>query len=202
MAKWRAAASSPWPVYHGGVLYFVCDRQCYLCDVVYFVSWSNWITIMICSCGSAFICDRIKEWDDGQPFIGYTCPDCGYEFGIEADAQDVSPLFENPVWTDEAQHCLERLPPYIEPMVRQEVESYAEQKRIMLISSGLITEARNQGAVVWHPDAEQRLSRVPSPVRAMARVELERTALDRGMPEVTVALMEEIKARYFGMAAK
>ncbi len=87
-------------------------------------------------------------------------------------------------------------------MVRQEVESYAEQKRIMLISSGLITEARNQGAVVWHPDAEQRLSRVPSPVRAMARVELERTALDRGMPEVTVALMEEIKARYFGMAAK
>ena len=56
--------------------------------------------------------------------------------------------------------------------------------------------------MVWHPDAEQRLSRVPSPVRAMARVELERTALDRGMLEVTVALMEEIKARYFGMAAK
>ena len=45
---------------------------------------------MICSCGSAFICDRIKEWDNGQPFIGYTCPDCGYEFGIEADAQDLS----------------------------------------------------------------------------------------------------------------
>ena len=51
---------------------------------------------MICSCGSAFICDRIKEWDDGQPFIGYTCPGCGYEFGIEADAQEVFPLFENP----------------------------------------------------------------------------------------------------------
>ena len=157
---------------------------------------------MICSCGSVFICGRIKEWDDGQPFIGYTCPDCGYEFGIEADAQDVSPLFENLVWTDEAQHCLERLPPYIEPMVRQEVESYAEQKRIMLISSRLINEARNQGAVAWHPDAEQRLARVPGSVRAMARVELERTALDRGMPEVTVALMEEIKTRYFGMAEK
>ena len=157
---------------------------------------------MICSCGSAFICDRLKEWDDGQPFIGYTCSNCGYEFGIEADAQDVSSLFENPVWTDEAQHCLERLPPYIEPMVRQEVESYAEQKRIMLISSRLINEARKQGAVAWHPDAEQRLSLLPGSVRAMTRVELERTALDRGMPEVTVALMEEIKTRYFGMAEK
>jgi len=35
----------------------------------------------------------------------------------------------------------------------------------------------------------------------MARVELERTALDRGMAEVTVSLMEEVKARYFGMRA-
>ena len=39
-------------------------------------------------------------------------------------------------------------------------------------------------------------------VRAMARVELERTAVDRGAGRVTVALMEEVKARYFGMAAQ
>ncbi len=106
------------------------------------------------------------------------------------------------MWTDEAQHCLDRLPPYVEPLVREEVESYAGQKNINLISTGMMTEARNQGTVSWHPDAESRLSRVPAPVRAMARVELERTALDRGMSEVTVTLMEEIKARYFGMAAK
>jgi hypothetical protein len=36
----------------------------------------------------------------------------------------------------------------------------------------------------------------------MARVELERTAADRGTARVTVALMEEIKAKYFGMGAK
>jgi hypothetical protein len=36
----------------------------------------------------------------------------------------------------------------------------------------------------------------------MAKVELERTALERGQPRVTVALMEEVKAKYFGMAAK
>jgi hypothetical protein len=35
----------------------------------------------------------------------------------------------------------------------------------------------------------------------MAKIELERTALDRGMPEVTVTLMEEVKTRYFGMAS-
>ncbi len=157
---------------------------------------------MTCTCGSGFQLHRIEEWDDGQSLIRYACPECGFAFGIETDGQESSPLFEQPVWTDEAQHCLERLPPYVEPLVREEVESYARQKHINLISTGLMTEARNQGTVVWHSDAESRLSRVPAPVRAMARVELERTALDRGMSEVTVTLMEEIKARYFGMAAQ
>jgi hypothetical protein len=36
----------------------------------------------------------------------------------------------------------------------------------------------------------------------MARIELERTAADRGLSTVTVALMEEVKARYFGMGSK
>jgi hypothetical protein len=36
----------------------------------------------------------------------------------------------------------------------------------------------------------------------MARIELERTAADRGLSRVTASLMEEIKAKYFGMTAK
>jgi hypothetical protein len=36
----------------------------------------------------------------------------------------------------------------------------------------------------------------------MARIELERTAMDRGLSRVTVPLMEEVKAKYFGMGAQ
>ncbi len=157
---------------------------------------------MTCACGSDIQLQRVEEWDDAQSFVRYVCPSCGCEYGIEASARELSPLFECPVWTDEAQYCLERLPPYVQPFVREEVEDYARQQKFTVISSGLMREARNRGAVSWHPDAERRLSRVPGPVRAMARVELERTALEREMAEVTVELMEEIKARYFGMAAK
>ena len=157
---------------------------------------------MTCNCGSAITVQQIEEWDDGQSFVRYACPECGLEVGIEFTGDEGSSFFDQPVWTDEALHCLERLPPYVEPLVRREVEDYAGRQNIRLISTGVMAEAKNQGAVVWHQDAERRLSRVPGPVRAMARVELERTALDRGMPEVTVALMEELKARYFGMAPK
>jgi hypothetical protein len=65
----------------------------------------------------------------------------------------------------------------------------------------LMAQARQGGVVAWEPEAEQRLVNVPGPVRAMAKLELERTAIERGLSQVTVALMEEVKARYFGMAA-
>ncbi len=155
---------------------------------------------MQCTCGSDFRCEALEEWDDVHTLLRYRCEHCGFRLGIETDNREASVLFDRPVWTDEAQQGLDRLPPYVEPLVRQEVENHAGRKSITLISTGLMTEARNQGPVSWHPDAERRLSRIPGPVRAMARVELERTAQDRGMSEVTVALMEAIKVRYFGMA--
>lgn len=157
---------------------------------------------MRCACGSGLQRVAVEEWDDVYSFLRYTCHNCEWTMGVETDNREASVLFDRPTWTDEARYCLERLPPYVEPLVRQEVETYAGQHAIKLISTGLMTEARNRGAVFWHPDAETRLERVPEPVRAMARRELERTALGRDMPEVTVALMDEIKARYFGMGAQ
>lgn len=156
---------------------------------------------MRCACGSEFRCEALEEWDDGQAFLRYGCEQCGFRLGVETDHPNAGLLCDRLAWTDEARHRLDRLPPYVEPLVRQEVEDYAGRNHITLISTDVMAEAGNHGAVSWHPDATRRLSRIPGPVRAMARVELERTAQDRGMPEVTPALMDEIKARYFGMAA-
>lgn len=155
---------------------------------------------MHCACGSGFRWELLEEWEDAQVLIRYRCERCGFRLGIETDHRNATLFFDCPAWTDEARYRLDRLPPYVEPLVRQEVEDYAGRNGLTVISTDLMTEARNQGMVSWHPDAKRRLSRIPGPVRAMARVELERTAQDRGLPEVTVELMEEIKARYFGMA--
>ena len=156
---------------------------------------------MQCACGADFRCEALEEWEEGLVFLRYRCERCGFGVGIETDRRNAGRFFGGPVWTDEARHRLERLPPYVEPLVRQEVEDYAGRQGLTVLSTDLMTEAGNHGMVSWHPDATRRLSRIPGPVRAMARVELERTAQDRGLSEVTVELMEEIKARYFGMAA-
>jgi hypothetical protein len=122
--------------------------------------------------------------------------------GIEALPDDAEQLVDRLVWSDEARHLLERLPPYVAPLVRQQTEEYARASRRRVITSGVLALARRGRAVEWDPEAERRLENVPGPVRAMAKAELERTALERGLDRVTVALMNEVRAKYFGMAAK
>lgn len=143
----------------------------------------------------------IEELPSDSLFVRFRCDHCGFSLGAEGNAEELDPLVPTLMWTDEALYQLGRLPPYLTPLVRDEVEIFANVRRQRVLTFSRVCTARNKGMVQWSPDAERRLDNVPSGIRAMAKTELERTALDRGMPVVTVALMEEVKARYFGMAA-
>jgi len=156
---------------------------------------------MQCGCSQRWEWTEVEEIDETTCLGKGGCPICRVRFGVEGGVKEIAPLLGRTIWTDEAGHVLERLPPYVAPLVREEVEEYAQAKGTELITFAILTESKNRGAIVWSPEAERRLERVPAAVQAMARIELERTAIDRGMPEVTVALMEEVKARYFGMGA-
>jgi hypothetical protein len=106
------------------------------------------------------------------------------------------------MWTDDAIQRLDRMPPYLVPLVRGEVEQDVRVRGERVITYDTLLRPRTGERIEWDPEAERRLERVPAPVRAMARIELERTAADRGEMRITVALMEEVKARYFGMGAQ
>jgi hypothetical protein len=106
------------------------------------------------------------------------------------------------MWTDDAIQRLDRMPPYLAPLVRGEVEQDVRVRGERVITYDSLLRPRTGERIEWDPEAEGRLDRVPAPVRAMARIELERTAADRGETRITVALMEEMKARYFGMGAQ
>jgi hypothetical protein len=105
------------------------------------------------------------------------------------------------MWTDDAIHRLGRMPPYLAPLVRGEVEQDVRVRGERVVTYDTVLRPRTGERVEWEPEAERRLDKVPAPVRAMARIELERTAGDRGETRITVALMEEVKARYFGMGS-
>jgi hypothetical protein len=97
---------------------------------------------------------------------------------------------------------LERLPPHVTPLVQAEVEQDVRARGLCVVTYDQMLCPSTGEQIEWEPEAERRLERVPAPVRSMARIELERTAADRGISRVTVALMEEVKAKYFGMGTK
>jgi hypothetical protein len=106
------------------------------------------------------------------------------------------------MWTDDAIHRLDRMPPYLALLVRAEVEQDMRVRGERVVTYDILLRPRTGERIAWEPEAERRLDKVPAPVRAMARIEFERTAADHGEARITVALMEEVKARYFGMGAQ
>jgi len=162
--------------------------------------------MLICGCGRWMHAEGVEEGlqDSGMEtwLVRSKCYGCGLSVGVEASPDQAVTLVDRLLWTDDARSVLERMPPYVEPLVRQEVEGYARSAGLRVITYALLGEARRGEPVAWDAEAEARLANVPAPVRAMARLELERTAVERGQPRVTVALMEEVKARYFGLAER
>lgn len=140
---------------------------------------------------------------DGSPqwFIRSECRGCGAKIGVDVPAGQPRGLVDRLMWTDEALHRLERMPPYLAPLFQNDVEQdlRVRGERVITYDSLLLPRGER---IEWEPEAERRLNNVPAPVRAMAKIELERTAAERGTGRITVALMEEVKAKYFGLGEK
>jgi hypothetical protein len=158
--------------------------------------------MLVCGCGRWMHTEGVVEREDhGEEvwLVRSECQNCQQHIGVEAIPQEARSFVDRLVWSDEAGHQLSRMPPYVQTLMKPDVEQYAQATDQRVVTLTVFDQARRGGSVSWEPDAEQRLANVPAAVRAMARVELERTAMERGHGQVTVALMEEIKARYFGM---
>ena len=161
--------------------------------------------MLTCGCGRWMHTEGIEErtGERGVPqwFIRSECRGCGLKVGVDVPEGQTQGFVDRVLWTDEALHRLDRMPPYVAWLVREEVEQDIRRQGQRVVTYDALLRPRIGERIEWDPEAERRLERVPAPVRAMARIELERTAADRGLSRITVSLMEEIKAKYFGMAA-
>ena len=161
--------------------------------------------MLVCGCGKWMHTEGVEERVGAGPptwFVRWECRSCRWMVGLDVPAGQTNGLVDRLLWSDDARHRLDRLPPYAAPLLRELVEGFVRARGQRVITYDAIEQAKTGDVVSWDPEAERRLDKVPAPVRAMARVELERTAVDRGLTCGTVALMEEVRARYFGMAAQ
>ena len=152
-----------------------------------------------CCCGAAMRAEALEEVSPLLYHLRLACIACANWATIAGRLEEVEPLVTSTLWSNEARHEVDRLPPYIAPLVKHETEQYAQKEERRVITLSLFREARNRGKVSWTSIAEARLAKVPAPIRSMAKVEIERMAIDRGFSEVTESLMDEAKAKFLGM---
>jgi hypothetical protein len=135
--------------------------------------------MLTCGCGrwmhTEGIEERTGEKGSEQWFIRSECRGCGMKVGVDVPAGQLSGLVDRLIWTDDARHRLERMPPYLAPFFQHDVEEDLRARGERVVTYD--TLMRSQGErIEWDPDAERRLNNVPAPVRSMAKIELERTA--------------------------
>ena len=100
-------------------------------------------------------------------------------------------------WTADARERLEKLPSFVQPMVRSSVETYAKKQGLTSVTLQVMDDSKNASSgLAWSPEAEERLKNIPDFIQPMARKEIERLASERGQTTVTAELMDEAKEKF------
>jgi hypothetical protein len=100
-------------------------------------------------------------------------------------------------WSPDAKEKIEKLPAFVQPMVKASVEAYARKNGYTTITLQVMDDSKNDSnGIAWAPDAEKRLDNIPDFIRPMARREVERIAKERGLATVTAQVMDEAKDKF------
>jgi len=169
------------------------------------------------TCDEALRHQGTRGPDHGVMTIIFACPGCGWEMAMYTNPWETQlvrsldvkiggrtqpvqplemlrtslgqggeplsmPLSETPARGDEAPKC---------PFAEVVTSAYNDAQPT--------PDALQSGAMRWTPEAEQRVEqRIPSFVRAMARMGIEKYARERGYREITPQVLDEAKNIFMG----
>ena len=134
-----------------------------------------------------------------KPAAGGTCPFSSMIAQMKGEGATTDAV-GGLTWAADATERLERVPSFMRPMIQMGVENYARKNGIATITPEVMDLSKSDpGDLSWSAEAEQRLDNIPSFIRPMAKKEIERIAKERGMTQVSEALMEESKSKFLGM---
>jgi hypothetical protein len=100
-------------------------------------------------------------------------------------------------WSAEALDRLAKIPDFVRPTVRAEVEAYARKSGESFVTQAMIDHYKGTTAeLAWTPEASKRLENIPFFIRPMAKKEIERMAREQGRAEVTADMMDHAKTAF------
>lgn len=124
------------------------------------------------------------------------CPFSSMVAGMGAGAGETASS-ERLEWSAEALDRLAKIPEFVRPTVKMEVEAYARKAGQSFVTQAMLDRYKaGSEELAWSPEAKQRLENIPFFIRPMAKKEIERMARDQGRSEVTVEVMDRAKTAF------
>lgn len=148
---------------------------------------------------------KLKETmgpDEGSMTIVYRCPNCGKEMAMltnPMETQVVGSLGVSIGASHEKPQPMGTLKKSLAGKREDVLGSRESNSGSGCPFSETVKEAfskNGQPKVVWTNEAEQRLNRIPSFVRPMAKKGIEQYALENGYDEINDTVMDEVKDLY------
>jgi DNA-directed RNA polymerase subunit RPC12/RpoP len=100
-------------------------------------------------------------------------------------------------WSPEALERMEKIPDFVRPMVKSGIEAYAQKQGYQVITPKVVDESKSdQGGFEWTAGATQKLENIPGFVRPLAKKEIERMALEKGITKISEDLIDEVKSKF------
>ena len=80
--------------------------------------------MLVCGCGGWMhtegVEERLSREGDATWFVRSECRPCRWIVGVDVPVGQVDGLVDRLMWTDDARHRLDRVPPYAVPVLRAE----------------------------------------------------------------------------------
>ncbi len=122
-----------------------------------------------------------------------SCPFSSMVAGMGAGSTEAAGL----EWSAEALERLSKIPEFVRPTVKMDVEAYAKTTGQTFVTQAMMDRYKaGTDEFGWSPEAKQRLENIPFFIRPMAKKEIERMAREQGRTEVTVEVMEQAKTSF------
>ncbi|MBI1821947.1 MAG: PCP reductase family protein [Nitrospirae bacterium] len=82
-------------------------------------------------------------------------------------------------------------------MVKNGIETFAQKRGYQVVTPTVIDESKNdQAGFEWTPGATEKLENIPVFVRPLAKKEIERMAMEKGVSKISEELIDEVKNRF------
>ena len=93
--------------------------------------------------------EQVDHLGESNWLIRSECRQCGLRVGTLAAADKAIGLMDRLMWSDDALHALDRLPPWIAHLIRRDAEGFARMKGQRVITFALLNESRSGATVSW-----------------------------------------------------